>query len=283
MHNSAMYVDEDSGPMTPAPPPEVLVAGHYVSGAKYRVLRPNGTRDWQISFTRSGSGCYQVGNELLVCNPGDIVLLLPGTIHDYATHGKAGKWDFYWAHFQPRPNWNDWLALPERAVGLKMQSIDDTQIVEQIERAFGRLLAASQGLGAWQAALSENALEEVLILVAQQAANVARTPIDARVALVMQTINDGFNKAWTVPMLAELVGLSPSRLAHLFKAQTGLALVETIITLRLRQAARLLEFSDLPISAIASEVGFESSFYFSRQFRAHYGCSPSDYRGRASE
>ena len=46
----------------------------------------------------------------------------------------------------------------------------------------------------------------------------------------------------------------------------------------LRQAARLLLFTALGIEEVARQVGFQSAFYFSRQFKQHYGLSPSAYR-----
>jgi AraC family transcriptional regulator, positive regulator of tynA and feaB len=36
--------------------------------------------------------------------------------------------------------------------------------------------------------------------------------------------------------------------------------------------------SDRPISVIAHRWGFSDTSHFSRTFKAHYGCSPTDYR-----
>jgi AraC family transcriptional regulator of arabinose operon len=54
-----------------------------------------------------------------------------------------------------------------------------------------------------------------------------------------------------------------------------------VIRLRLNQAARLLEHTVDDIGAIAREVGFSSPYYFSRQFRRHFGMSPRQYRASA--
>lgn len=278
MHDSATYIDDTTGPFTPAPPRELVIAGHYVSGARYRVQRINGTPNWFLTYTRAGAGQYLINGQTLHCEAGDIILLSPGTLHDYATSTETKLWDFYWAHFQPRDYWLDWLSFPESAPGLRKQSIPLNQLGNEIEDAFQRLLKRSQRSGTWQASLSENALEEIIILIAQEAAHSSSHIFDTRIATVMQIIRDRYHEPLTVNSLAKVVGLSPSRLAHLFKAETGSALIATIIAFRLRQAARLLAFTDLPISSIANEVGFESSFYFSRQFRLHYGCSPRSYR-----
>jgi AraC-like DNA-binding protein len=43
------------------------------------------------------------------------------------------------------------------------------------------------------------------------------------------------------------------------------------------QACTLLDTSRLGITAVAMEVGFSSSGYFARVFRAEMGISPRDY------
>jgi len=126
--------------------------------------------------------------------------------------------------------------------------------------------------------LALNALEEMLILCAQQAARL-RTPMrDQRVEQVLRYLEQHFPEEITVRDLAQLVALSPSRLAHLFTQQTGQALLETLLVIRLRQAARLLIFTALGVEEVARQVGFQSAFYFSRQFKRRYGLSPTAYR-----
>jgi AraC family transcriptional regulator of arabinose operon len=74
------------------------------------------------------------------------------------------------------------------------------------------------------------------------------------------------------------VYLSPSRLAHLFKAETGQTVTEALRQLRLRQAARLLRHSGRSVQEIAAEVGFHCPFHFSRRFRRAFGAGPREYR-----
>ena len=48
--------------------------------------------------------------------------------------------------------------------------------------------------------------------------------------------------------------------------------------MRLQKAKSLLETTTLPIAFIATEVGFSSISYFSKQFKAVYGLSPSSFK-----
>lgn len=44
------------------------------------------------------------------------------------------------------------------------------------------------------------------------------------------------------------------------------------------RARELLAASDLTVAAVATIVGYNDPFHFSRQFRRQNGCSPSEYR-----
>ncbi len=264
--------------VTPAPPPGVLVADRFTQAANYHVLRPTGTHDWLLTYTIAGAGCYRLAGQTLTCCAGDVVVLEPGTPHDYATDAQAAPWSFYWVHFWPRERWAPWLQWGEPLRGLRLLSLAEGTLRQRVVDCWERLLADSHGSNPWQMALALNALEELLILVAQQYARI-RTPLrDQRVETVLRYLEQHFHEEVTVAQLAQLVALSPSRLAHLFKAQTGQSLIGALLDIRLRQAARLLLFTALGIEEVAQQVGFQSAFYFSRQFKQHYGLSPSAYR-----
>lgn len=268
--------------VTPAPPPGILVADHFVQPVGYATLRPHGTRDWLITYTLGGAGRYRLAAQEFTCVRGDVALLAPGAPHDYATTADVDAWDFFWAHFTPRAHWMRWLRLPEAAPGLYIQPVREATRQARIEQAFQRLLSDSQGIGVWQEELTANALEEILIVVMQQSLKNEGRPLDPRVEHALAYIHQHFRSPVSVAELAAQVALSPSRLAHLFKAETGEAIVQMTLRLRLRQAARLLEFTTLPVGEVAREVGFQSPFAFSRQFRAYFGRSPQVYRRQAA-
>jgi AraC family transcriptional activator of tynA and feaB len=74
-------------------------------------------------------------------------------------------------------------------------------------------------------------------------------------------------------------GISLRYLQKLF-TQRGLTCTEFIYSLRLNQAARLLDRRKLlsssePISGIAYDCGFRDYTHFARKFRGRFGCSPA--------
>jgi AraC-like DNA-binding protein len=83
---------------------------------------------------------------------------------------------------------------------------------------------------------------------------------------------------WTVERLAQKSNLSRSAFAERFARRAGQPPATYITELRLANATDLLLDITEPISAIASDVGYESEAAFSRAFSRRYGMPPSRWR-----
>ncbi|AGH49639.1 AraC family transcriptional regulator [Sphingomonas sp. MM-1] len=82
----------------------------------------------------------------------------------------------------------------------------------------------------------------------------------------------------TIATLARLLGISPRRLTTLFRDTTGLTVRAWVEGRRMEQARRLLTEGDLPLKAIAYDLGFANQGVFSTAFRRIAGMTPSAYR-----
>lgn len=82
----------------------------------------------------------------------------------------------------------------------------------------------------------------------------------------------------TLDDLAAQVNLSKFHLLRMFKKSTGSTPHAYLVRMRLGRAANLLQHSQLPVSQIAVECGYQSPGQFSATFRRAYGVSPRDYR-----
>lgn len=241
--------------------------------------RSRGTRDWLLTFTVSGEGCYRLNDRIHVCRRGSAFLLAPGTPHDYSAPKGKRPWEFFWAHFTPRPEWLDWLTWSQ-GQGLSELTISDPAEYARMRQAFLRLVRDNRDVDVFHDALTDNALAEILILLARHHVQESTPRLDPRVTHVLRKLSDEFDRDLSVTELAQSVAMSPSRLAHLFTEQTGESVMRARMKVRMRHAARLLEVTSKPVSDIAHDVGFKSLFQFSRQFSRWYDMSPSAYRRR---
>ncbi|CCH52648.1 Sensor protein evgS [Fibrisoma limi BUZ 3] len=79
-----------------------------------------------------------------------------------------------------------------------------------------------------------------------------------------------------VEPLAESVSMSRMHLHRKLKALTGMSANELIRAVRLNRAAELL-LTNVPVSEVAYQVGFEAPAYFSRVFKEQYGLTPTEF------
>ena len=78
--------------------------------------------------------------------------------------------------------------------------------------------------------------------------------------------------------IAAHVGFSPEYVSRLFKQETGLNLVNYVQNERMHAACGLLLSSDMSVSEIAAQLGYDNFAYFSKAFRKYTGVTPSAYR-----
>ncbi|OHX64414.1 hypothetical protein NH26_22760 [Flammeovirga pacifica] len=83
---------------------------------------------------------------------------------------------------------------------------------------------------------------------------------------------------FSIPELAKELDMSNIQLYRKMKAETGMPPVEFVRNIRLQKALDLLKTSDLNISEIAYEVGFNDPQYFRKSFKKQFGQTPTQYR-----
>jgi AraC-like DNA-binding protein len=105
------------------------------------------------------------------------------------------------------------------------------------------------------------------------------TPLDEKfIQNAIKCVEENVSKTdFSVEDMSRELGISR---AHLYKktlALTGKSPLEFIRTIRLQQAAQLLEKSQLTVAEIAYQVGFNNPKYFARYFKEQYSILPSAY------
>ncbi|MDO4166294.1 MAG: AraC family transcriptional regulator [Eubacteriales bacterium] len=82
----------------------------------------------------------------------------------------------------------------------------------------------------------------------------------------------------TVQQLAEISGLSTRHFNRLFQSAYQTSPVQYLLQYRIQKAEKLLHYTEMSISEIAYQCGFNDSNYFSRQFRKTHGITPRQFR-----
>lgn len=270
------------------PPYAKVLAGDYRVRPGFATRRRRGTGDWQLIFTLSGAGRFRFADGGLVTRPGDTILLRPGTPQDYTVDESARRWRFLWFHFLPRAGWEPWMrAWPLVAPGthhLRLRAVADHP-AGQGERTVGRQLRRAHRYATEHSRRGDdrafNALEAALLHLDELNPLAIADPEprrDARVEAAVVEMRRHLARPFSLAALARRHGLSPSRLAHLFRADMGVAPGRYLEAARLERARRLLGSTRRGVQEIAVEVGFDDQAYFSRRFKRATGYSPRTFR-----
>ena len=115
--------------------------------------------------------------------------------------------------------------------------------------------------------------EELRSLVGETASET-----DSRMDAMLSYISDNYKEDLKLEDLASEFSFNYNYLSTYFTQHKKEGFSDYLNRLRIEEACRLLESSDIPISSIGMEVGYSDHSYFSRVFKKLTGRTPSDYR-----
>ena len=115
---------------------------------------------------------------------------------------------------------------------------------------------------------AEILLNRIVDSLACDTGPVART--DVKIKQVLDRIKKLHEKKAPIKELAESIGISESRLMHLFSHEVGIPLRQYLLWCRLRDALRLI-VKGISFNTAAHEAGFSDSAHLSRTFTKMFG------------
>jgi YesN/AraC family two-component response regulator len=95
---------------------------------------------------------------------------------------------------------------------------------------------------------------------------------------IFDYIEENYQEGITASDVAEAVGYSSAYLTNQVAKQTGEPINVWIVKRRMVAALTLLKNTTQTIEEIATNIGYQHTCYFSRQFRQHHGLSPANWR-----
>jgi AraC family transcriptional activator FtrA len=108
------------------------------------------------------------------------------------------------------------------------------------------------------------------------------TPIqvsgDHQLARLLAWAQERLDQPLTVTDLARHASTSPRNLGRQFRAVTGQAPIQWLLTQRVRRAQELLESTDESVEAVATATGMGTATTLRRQFKRIVGVPPDSYR-----
>ena len=246
---------------------------------------------WQDSmeliYIKRGSGLVQTGAQVCTAQSGDIFVLTPGTLHAIRQAESCtmeyeniifdvellGGAEDLCAEKYLLPLQSGRLALPEHITPDEVwypQAADCLKEAEEDNRCkqFGYELCIKGAL-----------LRFLALLIAQsKALPPAEKASTQRLRAVLQWISAHYSEPVCVADAAALCQCSPNHFMRWFRQMTGQTFIIFLREYRLNAAAEALRTTEDTILSISEQCGFENLSYFNREFKAHFGMTPREYR-----
>lgn len=92
-------------------------------------------------------------------------------------------------------------------------------------------------------------------------------------------LNSDMNVSW----VADKFGIDLTYLSSNFKRLFGVNIKKYIYSLKMKEACKLLETTDLKAYEIGKKIGYNDSQYFSNTFKKTFGMTPAEYRKKHRE
>lgn len=100
----------------------------------------------------------------------------------------------------------------------------------------------------------------------------------SQVKPVLEYIEVHYSMPLTLEKLAAAAGMSPKYFCRFFHSITQQTPMEYVNYYRIEQACRLLCATDMTVTAIGMECGFNDSSYFVKAFKKYKGMTPKQYQ-----
>lgn len=217
------------------------------------------------------------------------LILLPKK-HHYSTKACSCHTKFYWLHFYTDGKWvqgespvilKSTIDIPnlhyhneDYTMHLnKWQKLNDPEHIYSIIEALLKGTIEPQSISFWKN--QQRFLSLLKILEEQGSLKLAYMSLAEKIEIYLK---NNFTQNITNQTLSEHFHFHKNYLIRCMKKTYGCTPLEYLSNYRLENAVNLLMKTNLPISAISEQCGYENVPYFSLSFKKKFACSPLNYR-----
>lgn len=253
--------------------------GYYPHADSHFRRRDEAIDQHVLIYCVRGKGWYEVGGKRQEVTENQFFFLPAGMPHAYGSQEEC-PWTIYWIHFggHHADIYVQGDSAPHCvAPGMASRIANRNSIFEEI-------FAALQGGCRCATLRYVSSLLHYYLASMRYLQEYRHTQSGTAepevVKAVAHYMRENIGNKLTLKELAAYSGYSANHFSALFRHETGLAPIAYFNRMKVDYACSLLRSTAMKINQICFKVGIEDSYYFSRLFRLHTGCSPKAYRMR---
>ena len=241
----------------------------------------------EVLYMKSGSLTLTINQTSYTGKPGDIFLVNPKEIHgmttdDLCTRYHALLFPLRFASFQSKSSSSNAFYLPFSEGRLLLRNkISDEPLHKETAQTIHRILTLyrTKSVGFQLGIQIQCALLLYSLYTGSSYQRLAPTGSEVNTNReILAYLQANYANKVSLEEMAGAFHMSEKYFSRYFKKHFQMTFTGYLNSLRLENAAKLLTDSDLAITEIAMQSGFNNVSYFIRTFREAFGCSPLHYR-----
>jgi len=227
-----------------------------------------------FQYTVSGKGMLRYGPETMEVLPGHAMLLHFPHDNRYWLPKDFGPWEFIWVCMNGSEVFRLWNEFEARSGPLISCAASSTPVLlaaRLYEDAMASRIVTPFDASERAYRLTMAIADAVLI----RPDGAARHPGIQRAIDLCAT---AFARPLGIDDLARASGFSRFHFCRTFRTSEGMTPLEYLTSMRLREAAHLLEAGEFSVKEISARCGFSDPNYFCKVFRGKMHLSPGEFR-----
>ncbi len=251
--------------------------GYFPRAAYHYREWKKGCPDNILIYCLRGKGWYELGKKRFEVGVNEFIII--PAIKDYLRYGadENDPWTIYWIHFSGQD-----MDTFNRSFGIGMFDGPQPIIFNEKGLQIWTMMYQNLEMGYSKENLTNTnlCLYNLIATFLYPDRHVNEKKQDAK-DLINDTIlymQSELHRQLTVEEMALKHGLSISHFSNLFRKGTGMPPLDYFIHLKLQKACLLLYSSDMKVKKVATEIGYDDPYYFSRLFKKYMKVSPDQYR-----
>lgn len=236
--------------------------------------------EYQVNYITEGEGIMETQNAKYNIKAGSIILLRPNMWHRYRPVRETG-WVENYIGFKgeiAEKLINSSDVLKNRTV-LKIGFHEE--ILQKCNEIINEAINERPGYHQICSGLVIQILGNIISIMRNR--SFRHSPLENTIKKACVIIRQNLNKNININDISRELDVDYSIFRKSFKKYTGLSPMQYHMSLRMKQAAHLLNNTDLTSKEISSKLGFSSQYYFSKLFKEKMRKTPQQFRGSNGE
>lgn len=252
--------------------------GYYPKAYHHYRERNEPINQYVFIYCIEGGGWFKTGSSEYTVSENQYFILPAGVPHTYGSD-ENNPWTIYWIHFKGKLA-SSFAQKQDRPIeirpGLHSRISDRIELFEEIFRTLE--MGYSRENLMYACTVFHHYLGTLHYI--QQYRNVKKdeSQKDDIVTAAIHYMKENLEKKLSLDEIAEHTGYSISYFTNMFNKRTGFAPLTYFNQLKIQQACKLLDFTDMKINQICYKIGIDDTYYFSRLFSKIMGMSPREYK-----